>query len=77
MQINPSYVIPKLYTNPELEQITVLMLLGHDILKTSGLYIGKTVLHTFLYVKSLHFKINNLIMFFYVIEYDAKVIIIT
>ncbi|XP_060589717.1 dynein axonemal assembly factor 8-like [Ruditapes philippinarum] len=41
VQINPSYVIPKLYTNPELEQITVLMLLGHDILKTSGLYIGK------------------------------------
>lgn len=41
VQINPSYVIPKLYTNPELEQITVLILLGNEILKTSGLFIGK------------------------------------
>ncbi|XP_053408690.1 dynein axonemal assembly factor 8-like isoform X2 [Mercenaria mercenaria] len=41
VQINPSYVIPQLFTNPELEQITVLMLLGNDILKTSGLFIGK------------------------------------
>ncbi|XP_052272728.1 dynein axonemal assembly factor 8-like isoform X2 [Dreissena polymorpha] len=41
VQINPSYVIPQLYTNPELEQITVLLLLGHNILKSSGILIGR------------------------------------
>jgi len=34
-------VIPQLYTNPELEQITTLILLGHNILKASGLFVGK------------------------------------
>ena len=42
IQINPSYVIPQLYTNPELEQVTVLLMLGHDVLKTSGLFVGKS-----------------------------------
>lgn len=41
IQINPSYVIPALYTNPEMEQITVLLFLGHDAIKSSGQFIGK------------------------------------
>ncbi|KAL3885198.1 hypothetical protein ACJMK2_025289 [Sinanodonta woodiana] len=41
IQINPNYVLPQLHTNPELEQITVLLLLGHDILKSCGLFVGK------------------------------------
>ena len=45
IQVNPNYVIPKLYTNPELEQVTLLMLLGHEILKTSGLFVGKPLTH--------------------------------
>jgi len=32
--------MPELYTNPEMEQIVVLLLLGHEILKSSGLFIG-------------------------------------
>ncbi|XP_052805856.1 dynein axonemal assembly factor 8-like isoform X2 [Mya arenaria] len=41
VQINPSYVVPQLYTNPELEQVTALLLLGHTILKSSGLLLGR------------------------------------
>lgn len=41
VQINPNYVLPELYTNPELEQITTFLLLGHDVMKTCGLLIGK------------------------------------
>ncbi|KAK3107616.1 hypothetical protein FSP39_018349 [Pinctada imbricata] len=41
IQVNPSFIIPKLYTNPEVEQVVVLLMLGHDILKSSGLFVGK------------------------------------
>ncbi|XP_071094592.1 dynein axonemal assembly factor 8-like [Haliotis cracherodii] len=41
LQGSPSYLQPSVYTNPELEQVAVLMLCGHDILKSCGLLIGK------------------------------------
>ena len=46
IQVNPSFVIPKLYTNPEVEQVVVLLLLGHDILKSSSIFIGKIQVKT-------------------------------
>ncbi|XP_046582634.1 dynein axonemal assembly factor 8-like [Haliotis rubra] len=41
LQCSPSYLQPSMYTNPELEQVAVLLLCGHDILKSCGLLMGK------------------------------------
>ncbi|KAJ8321417.1 hypothetical protein KUTeg_001030 [Tegillarca granosa] len=42
IEVNPSsYIVPKLYTNPEVEEIVVLLLLGHEVLKSCGLFVGK------------------------------------
>lgn len=41
IQVNPNFVVPKLYTNPEMEQIVILILLGHEIQKNSGMFVGK------------------------------------
>ncbi|ESO90664.1 hypothetical protein LOTGIDRAFT_233665 [Lottia gigantea] len=37
----PSYIQPALYTNPELEQIVIVVLHGFNIQKSSGLFIGQ------------------------------------
>lgn len=47
IQVNPNFVVPKLYTNPELEQIVILLLLGHEIQKNSGMFVGKCQLLSF------------------------------
>ncbi|CAG2255348.1 unnamed protein product [Mytilus edulis] len=52
VQVNPSCILPKLYTNPEVEQIVVLLLLGNQILKSCGLFIGK-LLHMVPYSKTV------------------------
>jgi hypothetical protein len=40
--VNPNFVVPKLYTNPEVEQIVILLLLGHEIQKNSGIFVGQS-----------------------------------
>lgn len=42
--MNPNFVVPKLYTNPEMEQIVILILLGHEIQKNSGMFVGQCLL---------------------------------
>ncbi|OWF38942.1 uncharacterized protein LOC110465662 [Mizuhopecten yessoensis] len=41
ISVNPSFVVPKLYTNPEMEEIVVLLILGHSNLKSCGLLVGQ------------------------------------
>ncbi|XP_060073808.1 dynein axonemal assembly factor 8-like [Ylistrum balloti] len=41
ISVNPSFVVPKLYTNPEVEEVVVLLILGHSNLKSNGLLVGQ------------------------------------
>ncbi|XP_033757946.1 uncharacterized protein LOC117340288 isoform X2 [Pecten maximus] len=41
ISVNPSFVVPKLYTNPEVEEVVVLLILGHNNLKSCGLLVGQ------------------------------------
>jgi hypothetical protein len=38
---SPSYIAPALYTNPEMEQIVTLALTCRQMMKTSGMFVGK------------------------------------
>ncbi|KAK2148746.1 hypothetical protein LSH36_485g02057 [Paralvinella palmiformis] len=41
LSTTPGYITPRLHTNAELEQIVVLTLTGHQMLKTFGLFLGQ------------------------------------
>ena len=38
--VPPGYIAPKLYTNPEIEEIVVVALTGHQPLKNFGALLG-------------------------------------
>ncbi|XP_074653052.1 dynein axonemal assembly factor 8-like [Tubulanus polymorphus] len=41
IQPSPSYIAPKMYTNPELEEIVVIALTGHQMMKSMGIFVAK------------------------------------